>query len=65
MINPPGANVIKLFTAESYEFSVIARAFFSGKPFQPSLMFAGKAKHLSGTLLEGRLLDLPTNIRLG
>jgi hypothetical protein len=34
----PVANVIKLFTAVSYNFS-----FVPGKPFQPSLMFAGKA----------------------
>jgi hypothetical protein len=41
---PPGANVIKLFTAVSYEFSKQARAFVHGKPFHPSLMFAGKAR---------------------
>ncbi len=39
----PVANVIKLFTAVSYEFSLLARVFVPGKPFQPSLMFAGKA----------------------
>jgi hypothetical protein len=38
----PGANVIKLFTAVSYTFSLLVRAYFTGKPFQPSLMFAGK-----------------------
>jgi hypothetical protein len=42
----PGANVKKLFTAASYDFSYNARAFFPGKPFQPSLMFVGKAKSL-------------------
>ncbi len=33
----PVANVIKLFTAVSY-------VFVPGKPFKPSLMFAGKAR---------------------
>jgi hypothetical protein len=53
----PGANVIKLFTAVSYDFSLKARAFIPGKPFQPSLMFAGKAgayprvEHLQGASL--------------
>jgi hypothetical protein len=39
----PGVNVIKLFTVVSYELSQSARAFVLGKPFQPSLIFAGKA----------------------
>ncbi len=44
--------------------------FARGKPFQPSLLFASKAKaytspnHLKGAPLYGRLLALPTNIRL-
>jgi hypothetical protein len=38
-----GANVIKLFMDVIYEFLLWARAFVSGKPFQPWLMFAGKA----------------------
>jgi hypothetical protein len=42
-----GANVIILFTAVSYDFSQLARVFVRGKPFQPSLMFAGKAKACS------------------
>ncbi len=62
----PGANVIKLFTAVSYEFS------YKLEPLsQPSLMFAGTAtagayslKHFSGAPLKGRLLALPSNIRL-
>jgi hypothetical protein len=37
------ANVKKLFTAVSYDFSKYARVFVPGKPFQPSLMFGGKA----------------------
>ncbi len=37
-----GANFIKLFTAVSYGFLWKDRAFVSGKPFKPSLMFAGK-----------------------
>jgi hypothetical protein len=41
---PSGVNVIKLFTAVSYNFLKEARAFVPGKPFQPSLMFAGKAE---------------------
>jgi hypothetical protein len=39
------------------------------KPFQPSLMFAGKAgsyrKHLSDAPLLGRFLALTANIRVG
>jgi hypothetical protein len=38
------ANVIKLFTAVSYDFSKYARAFVPGKPFQPRLMFVGEAE---------------------
>ncbi len=65
-----GANPIKLFTAVIYDFSLQARVFVPGKPFQSSLMFAGKAgvtrvKLLSGAPLFGRLLALPANIRLG
>ncbi len=41
-----GAIVIKLFTAVSYKFLQKARAFAPGKPFQPSLMFVGKARSL-------------------
>ncbi len=45
----PGANVIKLFRALSCEFLQYTRAFVPGKPFQPSLMFVGKAgAYLSG-----------------
>jgi hypothetical protein len=39
----PGANVIKLFTAVIYEFSLKARMYVPSKPFQLSLMFEGKA----------------------
>ena len=39
-----GANPIKPFTAVIYEFLEQARVFLPGKPFQPSLMFAGKAR---------------------
>ncbi len=42
----PGANVTKLFMAVSYDFSYIDRAFIPGEPFQPSLMFHGKARSL-------------------
>jgi hypothetical protein len=37
-----------------------------GKPFQPSLMFVGKARveHLKGTLI-GKALALVTNVGLG
>ncbi len=41
-----GANVIKLFTAVSYEFSKKARAFVPGKLIHPILMFAGKSRSL-------------------
>ncbi len=41
------ASVIKLLAAVSYEFSKKARAFVPSKPFQSSLMFAGKIKSLS------------------
>jgi hypothetical protein len=40
----PVANVIKIFTAVSYDFSLKARAFVPGKPFQTSLIFVGKAR---------------------
>ncbi len=43
IVKAPLAIVIKLFTAVSYNFSIYARAFITNKPFQPSLMFAGKA----------------------
>ncbi len=44
--------------------------FDPGKPFQPSLMFAGRVRaypseHLSGAMFKGRLLALHTNIILG
>ncbi len=39
----PRANVIKLFTVVSYDFSYLARTFVPGKPYHPSLMFVGKA----------------------
>ncbi len=38
-----GANVIKLFTVVSYEFSQKARVFVACKPFQDSIVFADKA----------------------
>ncbi len=40
----PGANVIKIFTAMSYEFLLESKMFASSKPFQPSLLFVGKAR---------------------
>ncbi len=43
MKKTPGAIVIKLFMIVINEFSKYARAFDPGKPFQHSLMFAGKA----------------------
>ncbi len=40
--------------------------FVPNKPFQPSLMFEGKAgAYLSEAQLLERLLALPTNIRIG
>jgi hypothetical protein len=42
-LTPSGGNSIKLFTTVIYGFSKQARVFVPGKPFQPSLMFAGKA----------------------
>jgi hypothetical protein len=39
----PGANPIKLFYGCKLRLFIKARAFVPGKPFQPSLMFAGKA----------------------
>ncbi len=42
----PVSNVIKPFTAVSYAFSKYAKAFVPGMPFQPTLMFAGKARSL-------------------
>jgi hypothetical protein len=40
----PGANVIKHFSALSYNFSLSAIAFAPGKPFHPCQMFADKAR---------------------
>ncbi len=68
---PTGADVKKLFTAVSYAFSYEARAFIPGKPFQPSLMFAGKARAYpmwsTFQVLHSRVGSPPflTNIRLG
>jgi hypothetical protein len=42
----PWANVIKLLTAVSYQFSLQARAFVPFKPFQSSQMLVGKARSL-------------------
>ncbi len=39
-----GHNVIKLFISVTYKFSLKARLFVPGKPFQPNLMFVGKAR---------------------
>ncbi len=54
----PGSNVIKIYTDVNYECLEEARVFVLGKPFQPSLMFVGKAsgyyrraKHLKGASL--------------
>ncbi len=63
------ANVIKLFTAVSYAFSELARAFAPGKPFQPSLMFVGEARSLPENGAPERCFTqvgsaLPANIRL-
>jgi hypothetical protein len=38
------ATAIKLFTAVVYKRAYLARAFVPGRTFQPSLMFAGKAR---------------------
>jgi hypothetical protein len=42
-----GTNVIKLFTATSYEFyNQLEYLLAPGKPSQPSLLFLGKARSL-------------------
>ncbi len=41
-----GANPIKKFKAVIYGFLELDRVFVPGKPFQPSLMFVGKARGL-------------------
>jgi hypothetical protein len=52
-----GANVIKLFTAVSYNFSQLAEVFVPGKPFHPSVMFCvrpgayPRVEHLKGASL--------------
>jgi hypothetical protein len=38
-----GPNVIKLFASIISEYSLEAKVFNASKPFQPSLMFVGKA----------------------
>jgi hypothetical protein len=52
---PAGVCKIKLFTAVIYRFSLKARVFVPGKPFQPSLMFVGKAKARVTRRLEKKL----------
>ncbi len=62
-----GSNIVKLFTAVIDKCLGQARVLVPGKPFQPSLMFAGPYRSespLDAPLL-GRLLALSTNIRLG
>jgi len=69
LLSMPGANVIKLFTAVSYEFG--DKLVFSLE----SISSIGKCvhvrqeptqvKHLSGAPLKGRFLSLPSNNRLG
>jgi hypothetical protein len=44
MRQTPVANVIKLFRAVSYYFSLKAMHFVPGRFFVPSLMFVGKAR---------------------
>ncbi len=39
----PWSQCYKTFTDISYDFSLYARAFVLGNPFQPSLTFVGKA----------------------
>jgi hypothetical protein len=39
-------NVIKLFTVVIYEYSYKARVFVPGRPFQSSLIFAGKDRSI-------------------
>ncbi len=66
----PGNNVIKLFTPAIYGFSYHARVFVPGRPFQLSLLFAGKARtyprveHLKGVSLVNAAV-LHTNNKLG
>ena len=43
IVQAPGVDPIKLITAVIYGFMKYAGVFLLGKPFQPSLMFAGKA----------------------
>jgi hypothetical protein len=45
-ISSPGPNVITIFTAVTYECSYEVLVFVTGRPFQPCLMFAVKAKSL-------------------
>jgi hypothetical protein len=60
MASDPGPNVVKLFTPVIYRVPVPSRL------YQPSLMFVGKAKGrlLSSAPLLGRLLALPSNIKI-
>jgi len=62
------AQCYKTFYGHNLQMFVIIES-VSGKPIQLSLMFArpdpNRVKHLSGALAWGKLLALPTNIRLG
>ncbi len=57
------ANVIKLFTAVSYDFhNKLERLFVAAKLLQLCLMFA--VEHFKGAS-QGQAMALPTNIKLG
>jgi hypothetical protein len=60
------AKDIILFTPLNYDcwFGIKARVFVPGRRFQPSLMFWSKAGAYPSLSLYGRLLPLPSNIRL-
>ncbi len=54
----------KLFTAVNYHCSQQARVFVPGRPFQPCLIFVGKARSLPWSETPGYTLDLLKNVRL-
>ncbi len=63
----PRCKYYKTFYRRNLQIFVIKQVFVIGKLFEPSLMFAGKARAYPSEepSFQDKLLSLPTNIRLG
>ncbi len=58
-------SVLKLFSSSLTKRPNKLRAFAPGKPFQPGLIFAGKARAYPSAILLDWLLALPGKVRSG